>query len=127
MDLSTLKINYAVNILSVLLASTGVLTGGITSNPVVLSGLTTAGILLKSYHEFKNIKHKADLLKFTVTSYEKVLKGLVHDNAHARRLSLQNKFVGSTLNSKSPLPVQSLTIFRFIRTSVALAGLVILR
>ena len=55
-----------------------------------------------------------------------VLKGLVHDNAHARRLSLQNKFVGSTLNSKSPLPVQSLKILRFIRTSVALAGLVIL-
>ena len=56
-----------------------------------------------------------------------LLKGLVHDNAHARRLSLQNKFVGSTLNSKSPLPVQSLKILRFIRTSVALAGLVILR
>ena len=57
----------------------------------------------------------------------KILKGLVHDNAHARRLSLQNKFVGLTLNSKSPLAVQSLTILRFIRTSVALAGLVILR
>ena len=56
-----------------------------------------------------------------------LLKGLVHDNAHARRLALQNKFVGSTLNSKSPLPVQSLKILRFIRTSVALAGLVILR
>ena len=58
---------------------------------------------------------------------EVMLKGLVHDNAHARRLSLQNKFVGSTLNSKSPLPVQSLKILRFIQTSVALAGLVILR
>ena len=45
----------------------------------------------------------------------------------ARRLSLQNKFVGSTLNSKSPLLVQSLKILRFIPTSVALAGLVILR
>ena len=55
------------------------------------------------------------------------LKGLVHDNAHARRLSLENKFVGSTLNSKSPLPVQSLKIRRFIWASVALAGLVILR
>ena len=55
------------------------------------------------------------------------LKVLVHDNAHARRLSPQNKFVGSTLNSKSALPVQSLKILRFIRTSVALAGLVILR
>ena len=58
---------------------------------------------------------------------ETVLKGLVHDKAHARLLSLQNKFVGSTLNSKSPLQVQSLKILCFIRTSVALAGLVILR
>ena len=55
------------------------------------------------------------------------LKGLVPDNAHARRLSLQNKFVGSSLNSKSPLPVQSLKILRFIPKSVALAGVVILR
>ena len=76
MDLSTLKINYAVNILGVLIASTGVITGGITLNPVLLSGLTTAGILLKSYHEFKNIKGKTDLLKFTVTSYEKALTNL---------------------------------------------------
>ena len=60
-------------------------------------------------------------------TYKQILKGLVHDNAHERRLSLQNKFVGSTLHSKSPLPVQLLEILRFIRTSVALAGLVILR
>ena len=63
----------------------------------------------------------------SLVSKNPFLKGLVHDNAHARRLSLQNKFVGLTLNSKSPLAVQSLTILRFIRTSVALAGLVILR
>ena len=42
-------------------------------------------------------------------------------------LTLQNKFVGSTLNSKSPLLVQSLKILRSIPTSVALAGLVIPR
>ena len=48
-----------------------------------------------------------------------ILKGRDHGYAHARRLSLQNKFVGSTLNSKSPLLVQSLKILRFIPTSVA--------
>ena len=37
---------------------------------------------------------------------------------HARRLSLQNKFVGSTLNSKFPLLLQSLNFLRFIPTSV---------
>ena len=50
------KINYAVNARSVLLASVGVITGGITLNLIILGTLTTAGILLKSYHEFKNIK-----------------------------------------------------------------------
>ena len=55
------------------------------------------------------------------------LEGRDHGCAHARRLSLQNKCVGSTLNSKSPLLVHSLKLLRFIPTSVALAGLVILR
>ena len=57
------KRNYAVNILSVLLASTGVITGHITLNPTVLSVLTTAGIRLKSYHEFQKIKGKTNLPK----------------------------------------------------------------
>ena len=39
----------------------------------MLGTLKTAGILLKSYHEFKNITTKTDLLKFSVTSYEKGL------------------------------------------------------
>ena len=91
---------------------------------------------LQREHILKAVKgkvgfgHGATLLSMRVnwfTNFLCSLKGLVHDNAHARRLSLQNKFVGSTLNSKSPLPVQSLKILRFIRTSVALAGLVILR
>ena len=55
------------------------------------------------------------------------LEGRDHGCAHARRLSLQNKCVGSTLDSKSPLLVHSLKLLRFIPTSVALAGLVILR
>ena len=54
------------------------------------------------------------------------LEGRDHGCAHARRLSLQNKCVGSTLDSKSPLLVHSLKLLRFIQTSVALAGLVIL-
>ena len=61
------KINYAANIASVLLASVGVITGSITLNPICLGILTTAGILLKSYHEFKNKTNEADLLKLSVT------------------------------------------------------------
>ena len=70
------KINDAVNISSVLLASVGIITGVITLNPIVLGTLTTAGILIKSYHEFKNIKSKTYLLKFSLTSYQKVLTNL---------------------------------------------------
>lgn len=75
-DKQNKKINDAVNISSVLLASVGIITGGITLNPIVLGTLTTAGILIKSYHEFKNIKSKTYLLKFSLTSYQKVLTNL---------------------------------------------------
>ena len=37
------------NLLSLTLASVGVITGGITLNPIALGVLTTAGILIKSY------------------------------------------------------------------------------
>ena len=66
-----------------------------------------------------------DMLQYFETIFN-TFKGCDHGYAHARRLSLQNKFVGSALNSKSPLLVQSLKILLFIPTSVALAGLVIL-
>ena len=44
------KVNCAVIIASVSLASVGVITGGVTLNPIILGTLTAAGILLKSYH-----------------------------------------------------------------------------
>ena len=61
---------------SVLLASVGVITGGVTLNPIVLGTLTTTGILLKSYNDIKNMRSKTELLKFSLTSYEKVLTNL---------------------------------------------------
>ena len=64
------------NLLSLTLASVGVITGGITVNRIVLGVLTTAGILLKSYMEAKNYKGKLDTIKFGVTTYEKILINL---------------------------------------------------
>lgn len=40
---------------SILLASVGVITDGITLNPMALGTLTTVGILLKTYHELRNM------------------------------------------------------------------------
>ena len=59
-----------------MLASVRVTTGGITLNPIVFGTSTTAGILLESYHEFKNINSKTDLLKFSLSSYLKVITNL---------------------------------------------------
>ena len=64
------------NLLSLILASVGVITGGITLNQIVLGVLTTAGILLKSCMESKNYKGKMDLIKFGITTYEKILINL---------------------------------------------------
>lgn len=60
---------------SVLLASVGVITDGITLNPVVLGTLTTAGILLKTYHELRNMGYDR-FTKIHNTTYEKVLTNL---------------------------------------------------
>ena len=79
-------------IASVLLASVGVITGGVTLNPIELGTNTTAGILLKSYHEFKNIKCKTDLLKFSLTSYEKVLTNL-REAMRGEILIIKNSFM----------------------------------
>ena len=56
------KINYSVHIASVLLASVGVITGSDCIRHI------NNRRNIKSYHEFKNIKGKTDLLKFSVTS-----------------------------------------------------------
>ena len=61
------------NLLSLALASVGVITSRITLNPIVLGVLTTAGILIKSYMEAKSYKGKMDLTKLGITTYEKVL------------------------------------------------------
>ena len=70
------KKNLLMNLLSLTLASVGVITGGITLNPIILGVLTTAGILIKSCMEAKNYKSKLDIIKFGVTTYEKILINL---------------------------------------------------
>lgn len=57
---------------SVLLASVGVITDGITLNPIVLGTLITAGILLKTYHELRNMGYN----RFTKIQQHIVWKSL---------------------------------------------------
>ena len=68
--------NYFIDLLSLTLASVGVITGGITLNPIVLGVLTTSGVLLKAYAEMKNYKGKIDFIKFGFTTYEKIFTNL---------------------------------------------------
>ena len=62
--------------MSLTLASVGVLTGRITLNPIVLGEITASGVLLKAYAEMKNYKEKIDLIKFGLTTSEKILTNL---------------------------------------------------
>ena len=54
-----------------------------------------------------------------------MLKAAVHRLAHVPCDSVQNKFVGPTVNSKSRTVVQSSSILRFSTSSAALTGLII--
>ena len=52
---------------------------------------------VKSEARFRSsLMVKPEIQKRMNNAKRNQLKGLVHDNAHARRLSLLNKFVGST-------------------------------
>ena len=57
---------------------------------------------------------------------EEMLKAAVHRLAHVPCNSVQDKFVGPTLNSKSRTVEQSSSILRFSTSSAALTGLFLL-
>lgn len=54
-------------------ATTLVITGEITLNPVILGIVTGADLILKGYSEFKNYNRKIEISKFIYTTYEKIL------------------------------------------------------
>ena len=63
---------------------------------------------------------------FPEISFFQYLKAAVHRLAHVPCNSVQNKFVGPTLNSKSRTVKQSSSILRFSTSSAALTGLLLL-
>ena len=67
------KVELPCNIGSVVLVITGTIVGSVTLNPAILASITGAGVLLKTYTEYKNFKRKIEMCKFANTTYDKVL------------------------------------------------------
>lgn len=51
----------------------GIITGGITLNPIVLVAVNGAGVLVASIRKMKNYKKKMEMSRIAFTTYKKVL------------------------------------------------------
>ena len=70
------KVNVASNIVSAGLVIIGSVAGGITANPIIIGTVTGAGVLLKTFCETKNYKHKIEMSKYVYTTYQRILADL---------------------------------------------------
>ena len=67
------NINLGLNVLAIVLTSTGVVVGSVTLNPIVLSSISGSGIILQGFLKMKNYNRKIEMCKFAYTSYQKIL------------------------------------------------------
>ena len=58
---------------SLALVSTGTIAGSITLNPIILSVISTPGILIQGYMVKSNLNTKVNMCKFAFQNYHKVL------------------------------------------------------
>ena len=70
------KVNLASNIVSAGLVIIGSVAGGITANPIIISTVTGAGVLLKTFCETTNYKRKIEMSRYAYTTYQKILGDL---------------------------------------------------
>ena len=70
------KVNLASNIASAGLVIIGNVAGGVAANPIIIGTVTGAGVLLKTFCETKNYKHKIEMSKYAYTTYQKILADL---------------------------------------------------
>ena len=54
----------------------GTIAGGITMNPFVLGVIAGAGLLLKTFTDYKHFERKIEMCKYAYKTYEKVLTDL---------------------------------------------------
>ena len=70
------KVNLASNIVSAGLVIIGSVAGGITANPIIIGTVTGTGVLLKTFCETKNYKHKIEMSEYAYTTFQKILADL---------------------------------------------------
>ena len=54
----------------------GTIAGGVTLNPIILGTISGAGMLLKTFSDYKKFEKKIEMFRYAYTTYEKVLTDL---------------------------------------------------
>ena len=61
---------------STTLIVSGTIAGGVTLNPIILGAISGAGMLLKTFSDYKKFDKKIEMFRYAYTTYEKVLTDL---------------------------------------------------
>ena len=70
------RLNLSCKLGSSSLIAAGTIAGGITLNPIILGVIAGAGLLLKTFTDYKHFERKIEMCKYAYTTYEKVLSDL---------------------------------------------------
>ena len=70
------RMNLTCKLSSSSLIATGAIAGGVTLNPIILGVISGAGLLVKTFTDYKNYDRRIEMSKFAHTTYEKVLVDL---------------------------------------------------
>ena len=70
------RLNLSCKLGSSSLIAAGTIAGGVTMNPIILGIIAGAGLLLKTFTDYKHFDRKIEMCNYAYTTYEKVLTDL---------------------------------------------------
>ena len=70
------RLNLSCKLGSSSLIAAGTIAGGITLNPIILGIIAGAGLILKTFTDYKHFERKIEMCKYAYKTYEKVLSDL---------------------------------------------------
>ena len=91
----------------VVLVIIGTITGGITLNPIILSVINGAGVIVSSVSKIKNYKKNIEMTQIAYVTYEKVLvelrSALRGDKFNKKELIERMKLIDEMIIDQTPL------------------------
>ena len=67
------RLKLSLEMSSIFLTVSGIITGSVTLNPIILASISGSGILIQGYLTKSDINKRVNMCRFAYTSYQKIL------------------------------------------------------